>query len=110
MWVSFLYVDSSWRDPGAECYGTFLIDDVTLGGKVQRVLGGCHGLIDLRRVVALFGDMVAPMAGMIAFMGIFTLKIAWRFDGGDGCSTHVHELLARSLLHRMSTPFSHCAC
>jgi hypothetical protein len=43
--------------------------------------------MDLRRVVALFGAMVAPLAGMAEFMQIFTLKIAQRFDGGDGfCS------------------------
>jgi hypothetical protein len=53
MRMSFLYVDSSWRDPGVERCGSFLIDDVTLGGEVQRVIGGCRGLIDLRRVVAL---------------------------------------------------------
>jgi hypothetical protein len=68
-------------------------------------------LIDLRRVEALFGDMVAPMTGMTEFMRIFTMKIARRFDGGDGFySTRVHELLAKSLLHWMSAPFSHCGC
>jgi hypothetical protein len=40
--------------------------------------------MDWRRVVALFGAMVAPMAGTTRFMRILTLKIARRFDGGDG--------------------------
>jgi hypothetical protein len=43
--------------------------------------------MDWHSVVALFGAMVAPMAGMTRFMQILTLKIARRFDGGDGfCS------------------------
>jgi hypothetical protein len=39
--------------------------------------------MDLSWVVALFGAMVAPMPGTTEFMRILTLKIAWRFDGGD---------------------------
>jgi hypothetical protein len=53
--------------------------------------------MDLRRVDALFGAMVAPIAGMAEFIQIFTLKIAQRFDGGDdfysmcmGCSPRVY--------------------
>jgi hypothetical protein len=51
--------------------------------------------MDLRGVVVLFGAMVAPMAGMIKFMQILTLKIAQRFDGGDGfCSVCMRHLLS----------------
>jgi hypothetical protein len=40
--------------------------------------------MDFRGVVALFGAMVASMAGTTEFMRIFILKIARRFNGGDG--------------------------
>jgi hypothetical protein len=51
--------------------------------------------MDLRRVVALFGAMVALMEGMIKFMRILTLKIARRFDGGDGfCSVCMRHSLS----------------
>jgi hypothetical protein len=37
--------------------------------------------------VALFGIVVGSMARTTEFMWIFTMKIARRFDGGDGfCS------------------------
>jgi hypothetical protein len=50
--------------------------------------------MDLRKAVALFGAMVASMAGMTEFMWILTLKIAWRFDGGDGfCSVYMRHLV-----------------
>jgi hypothetical protein len=43
--------------------------------------------MDLRRVVGMFGAMVASMVGTIEFMRIFILKIAQRFVGDDGfCS------------------------
>jgi hypothetical protein len=32
---------------------------------------------------ALSGTMVASSAGSAKFMRILTLKIAWKFDGGD---------------------------
>jgi hypothetical protein len=43
--------------------------------------------MDWRMVVLLFGAMVALMAGTRRFIQILTLKIARRFDRGDGfCS------------------------
>jgi hypothetical protein len=58
-----------------------------LSGMVQRSLGGQHVTMDVHREVALSVVVVTSMAGTMKFMRIFTLKIAWRFDGGDGfCS------------------------
>jgi hypothetical protein len=51
---------------------------------VQRSLGRRYVTMDTHREVALFGIMVGSMARTTEFMWIFTLKIARRFDGGDG--------------------------
>jgi hypothetical protein len=65
-----------------------------LGGMVQQSLGGRSVTMDARREVALFGVVVASMAGTTKFMWIFTLKIAQRFDGGDGfCSVCIRYSL-----------------
>jgi hypothetical protein len=41
-------------------------------------------MMDVSREVALSSIVVASMAGTTKLMRIFTLKIAWRFDGGNG--------------------------
>jgi hypothetical protein len=56
---------------------------VRLGGLVTRSLDGGHGMRCVHREEALSGAMVASSAGLAKFMRILTLKIAWRFDGGD---------------------------
>jgi hypothetical protein len=56
---------------------------VCLGSLVPRSLDGGYGLRCEHREEALFGAMVASLAGSAKFMWILTLKIAWRFDGGD---------------------------
>jgi hypothetical protein len=56
---------------------------VRLGGLVPRSLDGGYGLRCERREEALFGAMVTSSPGSAKFMKILTLKIAWRFDGGD---------------------------
>jgi hypothetical protein len=59
-----------------------------LGGVVQRPgLGDSHGLMDSRRVEALSGVMVTSTASKTKIMLFFILRIARRFEGGDGfCS------------------------
>jgi hypothetical protein len=56
---------------------------VHLGGLVPRSLDRGHGLRCVHREEVLSGTMVASSAGLAKFMRILTLKIAWRFDGGD---------------------------
>jgi hypothetical protein len=61
-----------------------------LSGVVQRGIGDGRGLMDMRRAEALCGVMVTSMAGKTKIMLIFILRIAWRFEGGDGfCSMHM---------------------
>jgi hypothetical protein len=58
-----------------------------LGGVAQQGLGDGRGLMDSRRVAALSGIIVTSTAGTTKIMLIFILRIARRFDGGDGfCS------------------------
>jgi hypothetical protein len=68
---------------------------VRLGGLVPRSLGGGHGLRCERMEKALSGAMVPSSAGSAKFMRILTLKIAWRFDGGDVfCSMYMRYSLS----------------
>jgi hypothetical protein len=55
-----------------------------LGGVAQRSLVDGRGLMDSRRVEALSCVMVTSTAGTMKIMLIFILRIARRFDGGDG--------------------------
>jgi hypothetical protein len=65
----------------------FRVDNVVFGGLVPRSLDGGHGLRCARRVVGMFGAMVASMAGTTEFMRILILKIVRRFVGNNGfCS------------------------
>jgi hypothetical protein len=68
---------------------------VCLGGLVSRSLDGGHGLRCVRRKEAPSGTMVASSAGSTKFMRIFTMKIAWRFGGGDDlCSVYMRYSLS----------------
>jgi hypothetical protein len=51
---------------------------------MQWSLGGRRVRMDVCKELALSDVVVASTAGTTKFMRIFTLKIAWRFDGGDG--------------------------
>jgi hypothetical protein len=61
-----------------------------LGGVVRRRFGEGRGLMDSRRAEALSGVMVTLTAGKTKIILIFILKIARRFEGGDGfCSVRM---------------------
>ena len=56
---------------------------------VPRCLNGHRVTMDAHREV-MSGVVVASLARTTKFMRIFTLKIARRFDGGDGfCSVYM---------------------
>lgn len=58
-----------------------------LGSVSQRVLGDGRVTVDTRKEVAPSGVIAALTAGTMKIVRIFILKIAQRFDGGDGfCS------------------------
>jgi hypothetical protein len=67
---------------------------VCLGSLVRRSLDGEHGLRCVRREEVPSGAMVALSAGSTKFMRILTMKVAWRFNGGDDfCSVYMRYLL-----------------
>jgi hypothetical protein len=73
----------------------FVLATMRLGGLVPRSLDEGHGLRCVRSEEALSGAMVASSAGWTKFMWILTMKISWRFDGGDDfCSVYMRYSLS----------------